>query len=362
MTRTLRVELGERSYDVRIAPGAVSDLGEATARLGAVSSGVIISDETVAAHYGRAAGEALRAVGLDAPLLTFPPGEPHKTFATYGELLDAVLQCQPAIDRRSVIIALGGGVTGDLAGFVAATCLRGLRFVQCPTTLLADVDSAVGGKTGVDHAAGKNLIGAFHQPSAVVIDVQTLGTLSDAELRNGLAECVKHAVIRDADLLTFIDHGAKPFFARDVDALSELVARNVAIKAAVVAGDEREYGDRAHLNFGHTVGHAIEVDADYTLAHGSAVALGMLVESELAVGRGLLARDAADRLGDVLERLGLPVRRAGLSAERLGRLMQRDKKARAGKVRFVLPTAIGSVTVVDDVTDDALREALQRIA
>ncbi|MFW6132481.1 MAG: 3-dehydroquinate synthase [Planctomycetota bacterium] len=364
MIRTVRVELGRRGYDVRIGSGLLATLGETAAALDDVSSVVVIADATVADHYGETGVDALRSAGIATKLLTFAPGEASKTLRTYAALVDGLLEPggdRPAADRQMLIVAMGGGVTGDLAGFVAATVLRGVRFVQCPTTLLADVDSAVGGKTGVDHPAGKNLIGAFHQPSAVLIDVGTLGTLPDAELRNGLAECVKHAVIRDAELLEFIEDRAEAVFARDDDTLSELVARNVAIKAAVVVADEREQGQRAHLNFGHTVGHAIEADAGYAVSHGQGVALGMIAEAELAVRRGLLGRDAAGRLRNVLGRLGLPVRRGDLNAERLWPIMQRDKKVRGGKVRFVLPTALGAVDVFDDVTADELAEALKII-
>jgi len=270
--RKITVDLGPRSYDVIVGAGLLAHLGATVAALGRTSHAVVISDSTVVDLYGPQAAESLAGANLAGAFISFPAGEANKTLAVYGKLLDDLLALTPAVDRDCVIVALGGGVPGDVAGFVAATALRGLRVVQCPTTLLAAVDSSVGGKTGVDHATGKNLIGAFHQPGAVVIDVETFRTLPAGELANGLAECVKHGVIRDEPLLGFIEDNAGAIGACNGDVMEELVARNVAIKAAVVADDERETGQRAHLNFGHTIGHAIEVFVGYDkIAHGQAV-------------------------------------------------------------------------------------------
>jgi len=284
MAKTVTVDLGERSYEVRIGPNMLDELGATVAAMDAVTSVVIVTDNEVGPLYGRQAAASLDASGLCAEVLTFPAGETNKTLATYGRVMDDLFACRPAVGRRTVLVALGGGVVGDLTGFVAATALRGLRWVQCPTTLLADVDASVGGKTAVDHATGKNLIGAFHQPSAVLIDVETLHTLPTPVLADGLAECVKHGVIRDADLLTFIHDRADEIVACQADAMTELVARNVAIKAAVVSADERESGQRAHLNFGHTIGHAIEATVGYDqIPHGQAVSLGMVAACSMAV-------------------------------------------------------------------------------
>jgi 3-dehydroquinate synthase len=245
---------------------------------------------------------------------------------------------------------------------VAAAALRGLRYVQAPTTLLADVDSSVGGKTGVDHPAGKNLIGAFHQPRAVVIAVDVLASLSAEEFANGLAECVKHAVIRDAALLEFIEDRRQEILRRDGDVLAELIRRNVAIKAAVVSADERESGQREHLNFGHTIGHAVETLVGYgAISHGQAVSLGMAAACRMAVARGLLEADDARRVERLLEALGLPVRRAGLDAKAIWEIMQHDKKARAGQVRMVLPASLGGVAVFDDITADAVAAAVDAL-
>jgi 3-dehydroquinate synthase len=358
-SRTIRVALGRRSYDVRVGPGLLGQLGEAVAALGEVRQAVVIADAAVGDLYAAQAADALRGAGLDAPLLTFPAGEANKTLAVWGRLFDELFALAPPVDRRTVVVALGGGVTGDLAGFLAATALRGLRWVQCPTTLLADVDASVGGKTAVDHPAGKNLIGAFHQPAGVLADVTLLRSLPAAEVGNGLAECVKHAVIRDATLLEFLEDAAEAVLACEPDAMGELVARNVAIKAAVVSADEREAGVRAHLNFGHTIGHAIEACVGYeNIAHGQAVSLGMVAACRMAVARGLIEPEAGARVEGLLAALGLPVRWAGLDAERIWQIMLHDKKTRGGQVRMVLPVVLGEVALFGDITPAGVRQAV----
>jgi 3-dehydroquinate synthase len=362
MRATIRVDLGDRGYDVRIEPGALDAVGAAAALPGA-SAAVVISDSNVAPLYAGRVRESLESAGLAAAVLDFPAGEAHKTLATYASLMDGLLAVEPALDRDAVVVALGGGVVGDVAGFVAATALRGLRLVQCPTTLLADVDSSVGGKTALDHPAGKNLIGAFHQPAAVLIDVEALKTLADEELANGLAECVKHGVIRSAPLLDFIEEAAEQILAREPEVMAELVARNVAIKAAVVAADEHEAGERAHLNFGHTIGHAIETLVGYDrIRHGEAVSLGIVAANHVAVRRGLIEDETAQRVTELLRRLRLPVSRAGLDPDATWRIMQHDKKARGGQVRMVLPTVLGQVAVFGDITPDAVTDAVEALA
>lgn len=334
-------------------------LGPEAVEAGAARSVVVISDSTVAGLYGQRAVDSLAGAGLNVEIIDFPAGERSKTLSTYGQVMDRLFGICPAIDRDCLIVALGGGVTGDLAGFAAATALRGLRWVQCPTTLLADVDASVGGKTGLDHAAGKNLIGAFYQPAGVIVDVGTLETLSEEDLRSGLAECVKHGVIRQANLLDLIEGNVEKIFARDAAVMIDLIARNVAVKAAVVSADERESGERAHLNFGHTIGHAIEVFVGYgRITHGQAVSLGMIAADGMAVRRGLLEQEASARIAGLLDRLGLPTRQSGLDADAILSIMAHDKKARAGKIRMVLPSALGTVDVHDDVTEKEIREAL----
>lgn len=362
MTRQIPVNLGERSYAVSVGVGLLERLGRFVKALPDARRAVVVADSHVADLYGRACLDSLLLAGLQADLVSFPAGEAHKTLETYAKLLDAIFALQPPLDRRAIVVAVGGGVTGDLAGFVAATALRGIRFVQCPTTLLSAVDASVGGKTGVDHPAGKNLIGAFHQPSAVVIDVTTLRTLPDAELASGLAECVKHAVIRDASLLDFLEARRTDVLARDGECLGELIARNVAIKAAVVSADERERGERAELNFGHTVGHAIETLLGYgAISHGAAVSLGMVAACGLAVDRGLLRASDAARVESLLLALGLPVRWKDLDPAALWDLMLRDKKAQAGQVRMILPVRLGEVKIFADLAPEAVAQAVRRL-
>ena len=325
--------------------------------MGAVRQAAVIADSNIASSYGRQAIGSLQAAGIAATMIEFPAGEANKTLDVFSDLIDAVFAITPAIDRDLLIVACGGGVTGDITGYVAASILRGVRWIQCPTSVLADVDASVGGKTGINHPSGKNLIGAFYQPSGVLIDVETLKTLPPEELRSGLGECVKHAVIRDAALLDFIADNISDILDCQNDVMCDLIARNVAIKAAVVAGDERESGTRAHLNFGHTVGHAIETIVGYgTISHGGAVSLGMIAADEMAVSRGLIAPADAARVRDALEALGLPTSYGGLDAERVWEVMQRDKKARGGRVRMILPTEIGKVDIFDDT--DAAEVAL----
>jgi 3-dehydroquinate synthase len=360
MERTVTVDLGRRSYVVRVGPGLLGAVGEAVAALPGVTGAAVVTDSNVGPLYSWRLHDALSAAGVQTALIQFTAGEANKSLSTAADVLDALFAMTPAVDRSTVVVALGGGVVGDLAGFVAAIALRGMRFYQCPTSLLADVDASVGGKTGVDHQAGKNLIGAFHQPAGVMIDVETLKTLPKPELIGGLAECVKHAVIRDASLLDYIDGRADDILACRSDVMTDLIARNVAIKAQVVAADEREAGQRAHLNYGHTVGHAVEALAGYgELSHGQAVALGMVAANRLAVARGLLDEQSARRIERLLNKLELPTRRPGLDADKVWWIMQHDKKALAGRIRMVLPTKLGAAEIFDDTEPQAIRKAIE---
>ena len=367
--KKVRVELGSRSYEVLIGQGLLAEVGPvARAAAGGTLAG-IITDSNVGPLYVARVEESLSAAGYATGVATFQAGEPSKTLATAGRLFDQIFSWPTPPDRDSIIVAVGGGVVGDLAGFVAATLLRGVPFVQAPTSLLADVDSSVGGKTGVDHPAGKNLIGAFHQPRAVCIDVDSLATLPAVEWASGLAECVKHGAIRDETLITWIARHAEALAAGDTRLRGELIRRNVAIKAAVVAADERESGQRAHLNFGHTIGHAIEAEFGFTgaggdyLRHGHCVALGMVAANHIALGRGLLPAAQAERIETLLSALALPVRRAGLDARRLVHTMRHDKKRRGGAMRFVLPAGgLGRVAIHADVTDEEILAAIRYLA
>ena len=347
-------------YDVHVEAGLLEHLGAMVRRVAPAPSCALLSDRNVAEHYLPRVREALRRADYRVVEFVFPPGEPHKNLATVAQAYDVLLGAR--LERASPIVALGGGVVGDLAGFVAATLLRGVPLIQVPTTLLAAVDASVGGKVGVDHAQGKNLIGAFHQPRAVLADVQTLATLPAVELQCGLAECVKHAVIAEAPLLEFIVDHLPRIVRHDVSALIELITRNVRIKARIAGADPFEHGMRALLNFGHTFGHALETIGEYNeLRHGQAVALGMMAAAQLAVARGLFSAMDAARLRALLERIGLPVRRPGLDIPRVLAAMQSDKKIRSGALRFILPVGLGRAEIFTDVTEAEMRAALGAI-
>ena len=297
--------------------------------------------------------------------LTFPPGEASKTREQWARLTDALLA--QGFGRDSAIVALGGGVAGDLAGFVAATYMRGVPCVQVPTSLLAMLDASVGGKTGVDTPEGKNLIGAFHPPVAVLADPRVLTTLPERDYRGGMAEAVKHGLVADGDYFTWMERDAEALLRRDETALTRLVRRSVEIKAEVVSGDERETGRRAILNAGHTVAHALEHATAYGLPHGEAVALGLVAECALAEGLGVAPAGLGKRVAGLLQRLGLPVRLAApIDRERVVRAMGSDKKNRAAKVRFALPRELGAMDEGERWTraaaEGAIREALGAIA
>jgi 3-dehydroquinate synthase len=297
--------------------------------------------------------------------LTFPPGEPSKTRDQWARLTDALLG--QGYGRDSGIVALGGGVAGDLAGFVAATYMRGVPYLQVPTSLLAMLDASVGGKTGVDTPEGKNLIGAFHPPAAVLADPRALATLPERELRSGMAEAVKHGLIADADYFAWMERDVEALLRRDEASITRLVRRSVEIKAEVVSGDEREAGRRATLNAGHTVAHAIEHATAYGLPHGDAVALGLVAECALAEALGVAPAGLGARVSALLRRLGLPVRLpVPIEPDRLLRAMSSDKKNRGAQVRFALPRALGAMDEGDRWTREApeavIRESLETIA
>jgi 3-dehydroquinate synthase len=356
----VRVELPQRAYEVVIEPGALDRLGKLVRAAAGGSRCALFADAAVAATWGGRAAAALAAAGFDVVRAELPSGETHKTLAQVERLYCALLDAQ--LERRAPVIALGGGVTGDTVGFAAATYLRGVPLVQCPTTLLAMVDSSVGGKVGVNVPQGKNLIGAFHQPVLVAIDPEVLRTLPERELRCGMAECIKHGVIRDAELFEHIGRGAAALRALEPGAMVELVRRNIEIKASVVMEDETETGVRAHLNFGHTFGHAIEACVGYgEILHGEAVGLGMIAACELAAIIGLGPADLPGRVRALVEAVGLPVRARLPSDEALEAAMAHDKKVAAGRIRFVLPERLGSVVLRDDVSPAAVRAAWSSI-
>lgn len=338
----VRVALGERAYDVVLADGLVG-LGEAVRAATGARRAVLVTDDVVAPLWADPAVAALDGLRVDR--VVFPSGEANKTLATWAAVLDGLLGA--GVDRRTAVVALGGGVVGDVAGFAAASALRGLPLVQVPTTLLAMVDSSVGGKTGVNHAAGKNLVGAFYQPALVWAATDTLDTLDPAERRAGLGEVLKTALIGDLALLGAIDGGAEALAAGDADATRAAVARCVAAKAAVVAADEREGGLRAVLNAGHTVGHGLERALGYgVLRHGEAVGLGLVAEAAWAVREGLCEDPALpERIVAWLARLGLPATTPAVDPAAVARAAAVDKKATGDTVTVPLPVRAGVYTL-----------------
>jgi shikimate kinase/3-dehydroquinate synthase len=354
--RTVRIALGERSYDVLIGSGLVEEAGAALRALGPMGRVAIVTDRNIGPLYGARLEAALRAEGYEPTRITVPAGEASKSLEEAARLYEAFLDARLA--RDGVILALGGGVVGDLAGYAAATYLRGVACVQVPTTLLAQVDSSIGGKVGVNLPRGKNLVGAFQQPRLVLADAACLRSLPLRQVRAGLAEVVKYGVIADAELFAWLEGHVEPLLAVEEEVLAHAVTASCRIKARVVEADERESGDRAVLNFGHTVGHAIEAATGYGgYLHGEAVALGMLVAAHLSVLLGLCSPLLPERLGRLLGRLGLPTR-GSLRWEDIETAMSYDKKLKHDINYFVLTKDIGSVTVTRVLDRDALRAAL----
>ena len=354
--RTLTVGLGDRSYPIHIGSGLI---GQAALLAPHVTSrrAAVITNETVAPLYADALQATLEACEARPFRIVLPDGESEKRWETldrvYGELLRALA------DRRTVIVALGGGVVGDLAGFAAATFQRGVPFIQVPTTLLAQVDSSVGGKTGVNHPLGKNMIGAFHQPLAVVADTATLDTLPDRELSAGLAEVIKYGAMRDADFFAWLEANLENLRAREPAALCHAIGRSCEIKAEIVSPDEREAGPRALLNLGHTFGHAIETLEGYgSWLHGEAVAAGMAMAARLSVRLGRLREDDAHRLEALLRRAGLPVEPPALAVDAWLDTMGRDKKNESGRITLILLDGLGKAAIEKSVPSQELTALL----
>lgn len=342
----VNINLPHHSYDITIEPGAIDRLGEITKALAPHHRAALLADETVFQIHGERAANALQQSDYQLTTATLPSGEDHKNLATVSKMYDVLLDHR--MERRSPVIALGGGVAGDTVGFVASSYLRGVPFIQCPTTLLAMVDASVGGKVGVNVPQGKNLIGAFYQPHAVIMDPMLLQTLPPRELRCGLAECIKHGVIRDPQLFEWIGHNIANIQSLDPATMVELLQRNVQIKANVVMADEKEAGERAHLNFGHTFAHAIEATAGYgVIHHGEAVGLGMIAAARLAEDIGLCKSGVTDAISKLVNAVGLPTTADLVSTQELMDAMLLDKKVKNDRIRFVLPTKMGEVVIHD---------------
>jgi 3-dehydroquinate synthase len=355
-TRTLVVALAERSYPIHIGAALLTGVGELLPKTRS-GRAVIVTNPVVAAHHLDPLQKGLERAGMRYDVIVVPDGEAHKDWATLYEIHTRLLELKA--ERSTMLIALGGGVIGDLAGFAAATYQRGMPLVQIPTTLLAQVDSSVGGKTAVNHPLGKNMIGAFYQPLAVIIDTATLATLPAREYISGLAEVVKYGAIRSAELFAWLERSIEALLARDEDAMAHAVIESCRIKAEIVALDERETGERALLNFGHTFAHAIEVGTGYgTWLHGEAVAAGMVLAGELSVRATGLAAAENVRLRQLLSRFGLPAHPPTLGADRYLELMARDKKVEGGRMRLILLETLGRATVRDNIAVDDLRAVL----
>jgi len=354
--KTIKVNLENRSYRVVVGAGILGQAGSWLKEVGAGNRLVVITNPVVQGLYGDGLRESLSADGFKVNILTVADGEEQKSLDVAGWLYNELTAVYA--ERATPILALGGGVIGDLAGFVAATYLRGVPLVQISTTLLAQVDSSIGGKVAVNHGQLKNKIGAFYQPRLVISDTATLKTLPPGEFANGMAEVIKSAVIRDRDLFAFIEANLDKIRTQDNTVLEEVVFRSAEIKARVVEQDERDMGLRNILNFGHTVGHAIETVSGFGVGHGQAVAIGMVAEAEIARRMGILKSGELARLKCVIESIGLPVEIPQVDTKKLIETMKHDKKIVGGKVRFVLPRAIGEVIITDEVSLSLVEEVL----
>ncbi len=362
MHTRLRVELGARSYWIHIAPGGLAKIGAAmTETFGAAKRTLVVTNEVVAPLYLDCVLGSLQEAGWEAHACVLPDGEQEKTVQRWGEVIDALMELRLARDEP--LVALGGGVIGDLAGFAAATYRRGIPYVQVPTTLLAQVDSSVGGKTAVNHPLGKNMIGAFHQPQLVWMDPRTLRTLPARELRAGFAEVVKYGLIRDAALFAWLEQHAEEVLGLADEALVHAIAASCRNKAEIVARDEREAGERALLNLGHTFGHALERLVGYgQWLHGEAVAVGMRMAARLSRLLGLCDEEPEKRLCALLERAGLPLVAPRFAWEAWREAMGHDKKAQGTRLRFVLLRGIGKAFVEDAVPEDAVRRVVEELS
>lgn len=357
--KKIRVNLGERSYDIYIGSNILGKIGAKLKALSSIPKTAIISNPSVYGLYGKKVSNAIRSSGFDAIPVIIPDGEKYKDISIvrniYGELL------RYRLDRKSALIALGGGVIGDITGFAASTYMRGIDYIQVPTTLLAQVDSSVGGKTGVNHKLGKNMIGTFYQPKLVWIDIDTLRTLPKRELLAGLAEVIKYGVIWDAKLFAFLENNRDKIISLDKKALTYIIKCSCEIKTAVVSKDERESGLRAILNYGHTIGHAIETATGYNkYLHGEALAIGMHTEARLAERLKFLKECDASKIKSLIDSYGLPSEMpAKINLKSMMSSMQLDKKAVAGELKFILPERIGKVRIQKGIEGRIIREALK---
>lgn len=354
--KIVKVSLGSNSYEIHIASGVLGQTAHQLKAIGLNGKLVIITNPVVKRRYGDRLKQELDQEGFQVTVLSVPDGEEYKSLEMAGRLYHELTESYT--ERTTPILALGGGVIGDLSGFVAATYLRGVPLIQLPTTLLAQVDSSIGGKVAVNHGQLKNMIGAFYQPELVLSDISTLKTLPPREFVSGMAEVVKYAVIKDAGFFAYLESHFAQISSLDEEVLEEIVFISSQIKAEIVAADEKDTGIRNILNYGHTVGHALESVSDFELAHGQSVALGMLVAGRISNRLGLLAKNELIRLKSIIERIGLSTRLPDLEVENIIQAMKHDKKILKGKIRFILPRALGEVVITDEVSLSLVEEIL----
>nr|WP_314806506.1 3-dehydroquinate synthase [uncultured Selenomonas sp.] len=357
MKQRVDVALGNRSYGIVIGSGLADDIVSFVRAAGYSARGMIVTDTNIAPLYAAQTAELLARAGVEAEVVSVPAGESAKSLTQANELFTRAIEM--GLDRKSPIIALGGGVVGDLAGFVAATYMRGIPFIQLPTSLLAQVDSSVGGKVAVNHPLGKNLIGAFHQPDAVFMDLDVLKTLPAREIATGLGEIIKYGIICDADFFAWLEEHRADVLALEPAAAMHMIARSCAIKADVVRQDEREGGLRRILNFGHTIAHAVEKETGYArYRHGEAVAIGMVGAADISVAMGLLGGADRRRIERLIRTMGLPYTVKDVTPDAMYEDLFHDKKTVGGRIHWVLAEGIGKVSVHSDVPEDVVREML----
>jgi len=355
---TISVDLLERSYNIIIGSNLIEKIGDELKRFEFSPKTAIISNHTVFSLFGEKASISIKNAGFEPVSILIPDGEEYKNLDTLKNIYTELLKSK--LDRKSSIIALGGGVVGDIAGFAASTYMRGISYIQVPTTLLAQVDSSIGGKTGVDHELGKNMIGTFYQPKVVLIDLDTLRTLPQNQLLAGLAEVIKYGIIYDERLFSFLETQKDPIMNLDNDAMTYIIKRSCEIKAEIVSKDEKESGLRSILNYGHTIGHAIETVTKYKrFLHGEAVAIGMCIEAELSNKLGLLNNNDLYRIISLIKKFGLPTEMPNdLNPSSICIAIKLDKKAIAGELRFILPEKIGKVKIHTGISEDDIRKFL----
>lgn len=352
----IKVALGSHSYEIRIGAGLLAQTGAWLKEKGLSGKAVIITDTTVKRLYGDALSQSLTQDGFNVTTLVVPVGEDQKSLETAGRLYYELTSSYA--ERTTPILALGGGVIGDLAGFVAATYLRGVPLIQMPTTLLAQIDSSIGGKVAVDHGQLKNTIGVFYQPKLVISDIDTLKTLPEAELANGLAEIIKSAVIRSRKFFASLEKSLEKVKSRDMTVLEEIVFQTATIKARIVEKDEKDSGLRGILNYGHTIGHAIEAASSFQIRHGQAIAMGMVAAARISNKIGILDANDVARLMNLIKKAGLPAEMPSLNIKEVIEAMKHDKKVRQDRIRFVLLKSIGDAFITDEVSPSLAEEVL----